>query len=749
MRKICSSLWLAVILLGTFVTQAVAQEQPQKLTLENIFKTRLIKTKYFPSVRWLPDGKGYLLLERNKETEGNDIVKYDIKTGEKSILISSKSFIPEGETHPLDVEDYTWSNDNSKLLIYTNSARVWRYNTRGDYWVLDLKSNKLQKLGKDMEESSMMFAKFSPDAKRVAYVSKNNIYVENIANSKITKITGDGNDHTINGTFDWVYEEELDCRDGFRWSPDGKYIAYWQTDTKGTGVFYMIDNIDSIYSKVIPIPYPKAGTTNSAVKIGVVSANGGNTQWLNIPGDPRNNYLARMDFIPNSNDLLIQQLNRLQDTNRVWVANAETLSLNNILTETDSAWIDVHDDIFWIKNNKYFTWMSERNGWLQMYQVSCDGKEIKPLFNTDFDIVSIEGFDEKHGYVYYIAAPDNYTQRYLFRSKMNGTKNFEKLTPANFEGTNRYEINPTATYALHRFDNHDTPTNVELISLPNHKQVRLIADNSKAKELFQSIEVNPKEFYRIDIGNIKLDAFMIKPVDFDSTKKYPVIFYVYGEPAASTVQDRWMGGDLWHQFLASQGYVVISVDNRGANVPRGRKWRKSVYKQIGVIASNDQAAAAKKIFEMFSFIDTSRVGIWGWSGGGSMTLNMLFRYPEIYKTGIAVAAVSDERLYDNVYQERYMSLPSLNSEGYKNGSAITYAGNLKGNLMIIHGTGDDNVHYQNCEMLVNELVKQNKLFSMMSYPMRSHGIYERENTTYHLYQTMLKYWLDNLPAGGR
>jgi dipeptidyl-peptidase-4 len=282
-----------------------------------------------------------------------------------------------------------------------------------------------------------------------------------------------------------------------------------------------------------------------------------------------------------------------------------------------------------------------------------------------------------------------------------------------------------------------------------HKEVRVFEDNAASKLRFDQLKLNPKEFFKVDIGEAVLDAWMIKPIGFDKSKKYPVIFYVYGEPAGSTVQDSWGGGDLWHQYMAQQGYIVISVDNRGTNVPRGSEFRKCIYRQIGILASSDQSIAAKKISSMFSFVDPERIGIWGWSGGGQMTLNCLFRYPEIYSTGIAVSFVSDQKLYDNIYQERYMGLLDDNKDGYRDGSPINFAKNLKGNLMIIHGTADDNVHYQSFEMLVNELIKNNKMFSMMSYPMRAHGIYERENTSLHLRETMEKFWKSNLPAGGK
>jgi len=741
------------LLLPVFIMAAVltvsAQNSRSVLNLEDIYKNNVYREKSYGPIRWSKDSKGYLTFETNNDVGGRDIVMIDAKTGARSVICSAKSFIPQGQNKPLEVSDYIWSNDNSKLLIFTNTRRVWRYNTRGDYWVLDIKSGKLKQLGKSVEPTTMMFAKFSPDGSRVAYVSKQNIYVEDIETGKVIALTSDGGGNIINGTFDWVYEEELGCRDGFRWSPDGKRIAYWQSDTRGTGIFYIINNIDSIYPKIIPFPYPKVGTTNSAVKIGVVSAEGGPTKWFDIPGDPRNNYLARMDFIPNSDEVMIQQLNRLQNTNHVWIGNTVSMSLNNILTDTDKAFLDIHDNIKWLDNEKFFTWTSEKDGWLHLYLVSRDGKSISPITKGNMDVVSISCIDGKGGYVYYIASPENFTQRYLYRSRIDGKGEAERVTPANFAGTNSYQISDDAKWAIHTFNNVVTPNRISLVSLPSHKEVRVLEDNADLKQKFDRLGLNPKEFFKVDIGEVVLDAWMIKPVGFDPSKKYPVIFYVYGEPAGTTVQDTWGGGDLWHQYMAQQGYVIMSVDNRGTKVPRGAEFRKCIYRQIGILASYDQSKAAEKICSMFNFVDPKRIGIWGWSGGGQMTLNCLFRYPEIYSAGLAVAFVSDQKLYDNIYQERYMGLLDDNKDGYRNGSPINFAKNLKGNLMIIHGTADDNVHYQSFEMLVNELIKYNKMFYMMSYPMRSHGIYERENTTYHLRQTMEKFWKSNLTPGGK
>jgi dipeptidyl-peptidase-4 len=719
------------------------------LTLEDIYKNGKYGQQGYGSVRWMKDNKGYSTIEISKANGGPEIVRYDAQTGDKTILVSSNQLIPEGRTKPLSISDYTWSEDNTKLLIFTNTRRVWRYNTRGDYWILNLVSGKLQQIGRNAVSSSLMFAKFSPDASRVAYVSKLNIYVEDLSTGDARQLTFDGGDNIINGTFDWVYEEELDDRDGFRWSPDGKFIAYWQSDTRGTGIFYLINNVDSVYSVPIPLPYPKAGTTNSAVKIGVIPSGGGDTKWFDIPGDPRNNYLARMDFIPNSNEVMIQQLNRRQNINTVWVGDVETMKLDNILTDKDEAFLDIHDNIMWLDKEKYFTWTSERDGWLHLYKVSRDGKQMETITKGNFDVVSISCIDPKGGYVYYIASPDNPTDRYLYRSRIDGKGQAERISPSDLVGQHSYQMSADAKWAIHIFQNAATPPRISVISVRDHKEVRLLVSNDEAKKKFVDLGLKPKEFFRVDIGDVILDGWMIKPKDFDPAKKYPVIFYIYGEPAGSTVQNSWEGGDMWHQYLAQKGYLVMSIDPRGTKVPRGREWRKIIYRKVGIIAPKDHAAAVQQIIATYPFVDATRIGIHGWSGGGQMTLNCMFRFPEIYKTGIAVAFVADQKNYDSIYQERYMDTPQNNPEGYKDGSPITHAGNLQGNLLIMHGTGDDNVHYQSFEMLTNELIRNNKLFSQMSYPMRSHGISERENTTLHVRETMEKFWLTNLPAGGR
>lgn len=719
------------------------------LVLNDIVAGKVIETKGIGAMTWLADGERYSRLEANPETGGTDIVAYRAKDNAREVLIPSSRLIHPDTGKPLPVRSVVWSADNRQVLIYNNTRRVWRYDTRGDYWLLNLSDGRLRQIGKGLPEASLMFAKFSPDGQRIAYVSANNLYTEEAATGRITRLTDDGNARIVNGTFDWVYEEEFNCRDGFRWSPDSRYLAYWQSDTEGTGVFDIINNVDSLYPEIIHFPYPKAGTANAAVKVGYVSAQGGPTTWIAIPGDPRNHYLPRMEFIPGSNDLFIQQLNRPQNTNKVWIARIGESQPANIFTDHDDAWLDTNDHILWLKNNTYFTWESERSGWRHLYRISRDGQDIQPITQGDFDYIEPVGADLKEGIAYFIASPDNFTQRYLYSAKLLGNGEVKRLSPADQPGQHRYQMSPTGKWAVHTYSNASTPSAIDMVSFPKHRSVRILETNAAARQQYAALGLNPKEFIQVRSGDLLLDAWMIKPVDFDPAKKYPVIIEVYGEPANATVQDVWAGGDLWNQYMANQGYIVVSIENRGARTPRGREWRKCIYGEVGTFASEDQARGIQDMARQYPFIDTQRIGITGWSGGGSQTLNCMFRYPGIFHTGIAIAFVADQRLYDTIYQERYMNTPEANPDGYQKGSPITWAKGLEGNLLLIHGTGDDNVHYQNCERLVNELVKEGKMFSQISYPMRSHGIYEGEGTTLHLRKTMAKYWLEHLPAGGK
>ncbi len=739
-------LFSAAVLAALLGALPLGAQKPATLELEQVVNGSLIHTQYAPSPVWLADGESYSRVE-TAEDGGVEVVSYKAADEARQVLIPSSLLRYPESGKPLPVRSLVWSNDNKKVLIYNNTRRVWRYDTRGDYWLLDLSTGALRQLGKGLPESSLMFAKFSPDGQRVAYVSRNNIYIEpaTAAEAAPRQLTPDGCDYIVNGTFDWVYEEEFSCRDGFRFSPDSRFIAYWQSDTRGTGVFDIINNVDSIYPTLLHFPYPKAGTTNSAVRVGYMPVEGGETHWVDLPGDARNMYIPRMEFIPGSNELFIQQMNREQNTNYVWTVSLADGKARNIFTEKDAAWLETNDQILWLDDAQSFTWMSERSGFRHLYRVSRDGKEISPITSGNFDLIQIVGADLKKQILYFIASPDNATQRYLYSASLKkGRSGCERLSPEGQVGQHSYQMSPTGKWAVHSFSNAQMPPVAEILSFPGHKVVRTLVTNERARAEYAALGLRPKQFLKVKSDTLQLDAWMILPADFDSTKKYPMIVDVYGEPANSTVQDVWGGGDLWHQYLAQLGYVVVSIDNRGAAAPRGRAWRKCIYGEVGTLASRDQANGVLDLLARFPWLDPYRVGITGWSGGGSQTLNCMFRYPQVFSTGIAVAFVSDQRLYDTVYQERYMNTPQNNPEGYRKGSPISYVEGLEGNLLLIHGTGDDNVHYQSCEMLVNELVKHGKIFSQISYPMRSHSINERPGTSLHLRKTMADYWKKNL-----
>jgi len=750
MRTIFSCFLLLSFL---FINTAQSQEDRQ-LSVERIFSDEF-SLDYFGPFKWLDGGNAYTTLEESTTEKGKDIVKYDTRSGLRTVLVNATDLIPTSENTPLNIENYSWSNDEGKLLIFTNSKRVWRTNTKGDYWIYDLTNKSLKKVGATLPASSLMFAKFSDDNKQIAFISENNLYVEQVANGELKQLTFDGTPDLINGTFDWVYEEEFACRDGFRWSADGRYLAFWQVDASQIKDFFMINNTDDVYSKTIPLQYPKVGQDPSAVKIGAVEILSGKVIWMNIPGDPKQHYLPRAQWVANTNQLQVQQLNRKQNDKKIWLCDPATGKAQLTFTETEETWLDItHPDptLAWdmtdlpiIQNGKAFLNISEKNGWRQLYRVPMNGKSEKLLTQEPFDIARFHQVDESRNRIYVNASPDNPTQRYLYQMPLNGRGKIQKLTPENQSGLHRYNIAPNGRFAINSWSNANTPPTTELVSLPDHKTLRVLVDNKNYKEKIAALNFTNVEFFKIKTeDNVEMDGLMIKPPNFDSNKKYPVLFHVYGEPWGQTATDAW--GTLWHRLMVQKGYVLISMDNRGTPALKGRDWRKSIYRKIGVVNARDQAMGTKAILKKYPFMDEDRVSVWGWSGGGSMTLNLLFRYPDIYQTGVSIAPVGNQLLYDNVYQERYMGVPWENKEDFIEGSPVTYAKNLKGNLLLIHGTGDDNVHYQNAEIVINELIKHNRSFQMMAYPNRSHGIYEGYNTTEHLYNLMTSYLLEHNPS---
>jgi dipeptidyl-peptidase-4 len=756
-RRLACALTFAV--LCGFPSLAVASDELNQ-RLVRIFHSDALSAKRFGPARWIRGGAAFTTLEPSaSDATAEDIVEYDTASGKRSVLVSAAQLTPKDAKKPLRIEDYQWDQGLNRLLVFTESKRTWRTNTRGDYWLLERTSALLKKLGGDAPASSLMFAKFSPDGSLVAYVRANNLYVEDIASGAIRALTSDGSETLVNGASDWVYEEELNLRDAFRWSPDGKNIAFWQLDESGVEQYTIINDTKSLYPELQKFPYPKAGTKNPAVRVGVIGVAGGQPQWMQIPGDPRENYLFRMDWA-DERSVAVAQLNRRQNVATFYLGDASSGAAKVIFRDQDDAWVFVPEgegaaretqSFDWLKGHRSFLWLSERDGWRRAYAVSLSGGEPVAVTPAASDAMEVAGVDPEARWIYYIASPENATERYLYRSRSDRPGTGERITPAGERGTHQYDISPDCRWAFHTYSAFDRVPATDLVSLPEEKSVRMLEANELLRSNAAGLLDPPVEFFQLPLASgVKVDGWMIKPRDFDAKKKYPVLVYVYGEPAGTTVDNQWSGRTgFFHRALAADGYLVVSFENRGTPAPKGRAWRKAVYGAVGVLSTEDQTEAVLELGRELPYVDRERVGVWGWSGGGSNTLNLMFRSPDVYRVGVAVAPVPDQKLYDTIYQERYMGVPSDNAEGYRKGSPINFASGLRGKLLIVHGSGDDNVHFQGTENLVNRLIELEKTFDFMEYPNRSHGIYEGEGTSLHVYSLIARYIEEHLPAGGR
>lgn len=749
---------LALAMAVSSTVHADKREGAAKL-LARLMSGPEFRPKFFHGGEWHGNGDSYLAIEPSASGAGTDIVRYQTSTGARDILVAADRLIPSGTKTPLTVEQYQLSRDGHRALIFTNSKTVWRQNTRGDYWVLDLTSGALRKLGGDAPESSLMFAKFSPDNSQVGYVRRNNIYIEDLASGKITALTHDGSDTVINGTSDWVNEEEFDIRDGFAWSPDSRSIAFWQFNTSGLQKYTLLYDLGAprgeivtgipypnlgVYPQTLEYPYPLAGTQNSAVRVGIASVRDGQLAWIETSGDPRNHYIPAMGWA-DSGHVLLQHMNRLQNRNEFLLAESTNGASRTLFVDEDRAWVDVNRDISWIHEGREFLALSERDGWRHLYRVARDTGKTQLVTRGEFDVVHVERVTPDEKWVYFIASPENATERYLYRTPLEGAAAPERLTPT-APGTHSYTISPNGEWAFHTFSSLDAPPESQVVHLPDHRVARNTADNSSLAERVKPLLGAPVEFMKVDAGNgLLVDAWLMRPPNFDPAKKYALIVYVYSEPAAQTTLDHWPS--MFERALTSAGYLVASFDNQGTPAPRGRQWRKAVYGNVGPLSSQQQALALESLEKTHSFIDPRRVGVWGWSGGGSATLQLMFRYPEVYRVGVSVASVPDQRLYDTIYQERYLGLPKDSPKAYEQSSAINFAAGLRGDLLVMHGSGDDNVHFQGFELLVNKLISLGKPFDMRVYPARTHGIFEGEGTHLDVYCNILGYFEEHLPPG--
>jgi len=703
-----STVCAVVLLAGPLAAQGV---QAPLLTVHTIWGAGEFASDLV-DVAWMKDGKSYTTLD--DDASGNaDLYRVDALTGKKDLLVRGAELVPPGARQPVHIEEYSFSADGSKLLIFTNSARVWRLNSKGTFFVWDLAAKRLAPVSE--KPGYQMFAKFSPDGRSVGFVRDNNIYVTDLATGAETALTSDGGENVINGTSDWVYEEELDLRDAFRWSPDGKRIAFWRLDQSAIRPFYLV-NQDSLYPQLVPVHYPKAGTPNSEVKIGVVEVATRRTVWVDLGAD-RDIYVAAMDFAASPTEIWLTRLNRHQSRLDLVLADAATGASRVIMSDSDSAWVDAHEPR-WINGGRQFLFLSERDGFAQAYLFDRDGTLVRRVTPGGWDVLELYGVDEKAKVLYFTGAIDGPLGRPLLRIGLDGRRLARVSTEP---GTHGVAFDPTFGLYVDRYARAGVPP-VETMRRADGKLVRSIADNLALARKVDALRLRPPAFLTIPTPDgVELNAWIIKPKDFDPAKRYPLLMFVYGGPGSQTVTDAWGGSQyLWHQMLAQDGYLVASVDNRGTGA-RGAKFKKMTYLHLGRYESADQIAAARW-FARQPFVNPDRIGIWGWSYGGYMTSRTMLLGGSLFKAALAVAPVTDWRFYDTIYTERYMRTPDENVAGYDEGAVLGYADSLKGGFLLVHGTGDDNVHFQNSVRLIERLEAANKQFDMRIYPNKTHAI---------------------------
>jgi dipeptidyl-peptidase 4 len=715
-------------ILAIFIAaSAAAQQRAPDLTVEAITHGAFAGAP-LPTPQWLADGSAYLDLRASADG-GTDIVKVSAATGATTVVAPARTLVGANGT-PLDVESIVIARDAAKILLFHNSVRVWRQNTRGVYDVLDVASGRVTPLS--TAPGLQMFAKFSPDGRRVAFVRDNNLFVTDLASHQERALTTDGSPVIINGTSDWVYEEELAIRDAFRWSPDSRHIAFWRFDQTPVPVFPMLDEL-SIPARMIPLRYPRPGDPNSKVTIGVVDADSRATTWMHT-GDGE--YLAAMDWA-GSDSVAIQRMPRAQNRIDLLMLSAHSGSGRTVLTERSPAWVDVDQETpRWVANGAMFLWASERSGWRQYYLYRRDGTRVTRITRDGVDVSSLAGVDDKHGFVYAIVAAPTPMERQLYRFSLRGGSEM-RATPE--PGSHRVSLAPDGATMVDIHSTASLPGAASLVPLARGGARHVLEANTAVRTRLARITRAP-EFFQIPLPDgTKLNAMRILPPKFDSTRRYPVLMYVYGGPQSQTVLDDFGGTRyLWHQLLAEQGVVVVSVDNRGTGA-RGTAFRRAVYLHLGIHESDDQIAAARWLGAQ-TWVDSSRIGIWGWSYGGYMASMTSFRGGPLFRAAIVVAPVTDWRLYDDIYTERFMRTPAENAAGYKQGSAQSYASGLTASFLLVHGTGDDNVHPQNSIQLIDKLQSANKQFRLMLYPGRTHSL-SGGNSQTHLY-TMLTRFVD-------
>ena len=717
--------------------------------LQAIYERREFDARPFLAA-WLRDSSGYTILEASPGTNDRELVQYDTASGKRVVLVSRLQLVPPGTAKPLIIEDYAISPNGGLILVETNNREDSDSKRRvADYWLLERKSGAFRELVTGVEPRRIRDS-FSPDSQRILYIRQHNLHVHDLNSGRTIPLTMDGVVGSIGNGIG-----EGGPGGGTSWSPDGRQIAYMQVDSRAVGMRPVIDHIEPTYPMVKYIRFAKVGTPIPTLRVGVVNAEGGATHWISIPGDLGTYYINRLSWALSSDELLLEKLSRSRDAREFLIAHVRTGTLERIYHETDPAWVDAsyqtNAGLEWVHNGRAFLLLSEKDGWRHAYLVSRDGAKQTLLTPGASDIISRGRVDEKNGWFYYLASPENATQRYLYRVRLDGKGKPERVSPATQPGTHSYDFSPDVCWAFHTYSTFDTPPAIELVQLPEHRVVRVLEENRELRAKLAQLIKQPTEFFKLDIGSgVVMDAWMIKPSDFNPAKKYPVFVFVYGEPHGQTVLDDWAGGQghsMFHRVIADLGYLVVSMDNRGTPAPKGAAWRRAVYGSLGPLSTEEQAAGLQELGRTQPYADMLRVGIWGWSGGGSNTLNSLFRKPDLYRVGIAVAPKPQPHLYNAWFQEIYMRTREENPEGYNKSAPINYAEGLKGHLLIVHGTGETNTHLQITEGLVDRLIELGKRFDYMAYPNRDHGLREGKGTAVHLRMLMTRFLIEHLPPG--
>ncbi|WP_216690990.1 S9 family peptidase [Hymenobacter siberiensis] len=714
-------------------------QQKLPLTLEDIWAKPTFRSASVPGFNWMNDGRYYSALDNGS------LVQYEVTTGKAVQTLVTAAELELGGA-ALKVDGYSFNANEQKILFTTGTEPIYRRSARASYYVFDRGSKKLTPLSAGGKQG---YATFSPDGRRVAFTRDNNVYVTDLATMQETAVTTNGlKNNIINGSADWVYEEEFGFAQGFFWSPDSRQLAFYTFDESQVPEYDM-QEWGGLYPKEYRFKYPKAGEKNSVVLVSSYDVASARTTKLDV-GPVADQYIPRVQWTRVPNTLSIQRLNRLQNKLEILHGDATTGKTKVVLTDTNPAYVEINDDLNYLEGGKQFLFTSEKDGYQHLYLHDMDGKPVRQLTKGNWEISAINGFDAKTGFVYYTSTEGSALQRHLYRVNLSG--NGKERISENGPGTDVVNMSPDTKYFLNVHSAAGVPAMTSLREGGTGKLVKTLEDNAKLKQTLTQYDLGKLEFITFKTTEgVELNAWMMKPSNFDPAKKYPVLMHVYGGPSfgsgsTQTVLDNTGGGTaltnyLWHQLLAEKGYIVVSVENRGTS-GRGSAFRKATYANLGKLETIDQGEGAKYLATL-PYVDKSRIGIWGWSYGGYMTSLAMTKNADLFKMGIAVAPVTNWRYYDTVYTERYLKTPQENPGGYDDNSPVQFAQNMRGKFLLVHGTGDDNVHFQNSIAFVDALIKANKDYQTLYYPNRNHGI-SGGNTRLHLYRQMTNFVLQNL-----